>query len=105
MKATRTIAVLLLSIVVAMVVVVAQQQPPGFQTFVEEQSLNYVIQQVLPILVQQVLKIQLPDIQQPVHTPIGEVDFTISNFHFNSFSMYHPFIYLSLLTLFNCIRC
>ncbi len=63
------------------------QVNPAYHTSISQSALQYMSKQAIPAIVSQVMNTPLPDISQEVHTPIGDVQFDLTNLKINSFSI------------------
>jgi len=78
------------SLIVAIVIVVCIALPcetltPGFSSFVGENALQYMCHEAVPIVEAKVKDYKLSDVDRTLHTPIGNVDFKLSEIHIGSF--------------------
>ncbi|KAL9652583.1 hypothetical protein ABK040_000150 [Willaertia magna] len=64
---------------------------PAALMTIQQNSLNYMSQQLTPLIKQQLLNnFQIPDIDSDIDTPIGQVLFQLSNIHINNFEITVP---------------
>jgi lipopolysaccharide-binding protein len=80
------------SLIVAIVIVVCIALPcetltPGFSSFVGENALQYMCHEAVPIVEAKVKDYKLSDVDRTLHTPIGNVDFKLSEIHIGSFAI------------------
>lgn len=77
----------IVAVLLAVAAVAAAQGTPGFRVQLTNAGLDYARKIGVPILEKMIQTLTIPDISGSAHTPVGSVDFTLSNIHATSISL------------------
>jgi lipopolysaccharide-binding protein len=67
----------------------------GVQIYFPDSSLNYMMQQVMPLIQHELASLTIPDINGRTGTPIGDIDYSLSQIHLNNLQFNTPSIVVS----------
>jgi len=65
---------------------------PGAKIWFPDASLQYITNQIIPLVQKQVASITIPDISGKTGTPIGDIEYRLSNIRLNGLTFANPTI-------------